>query len=137
MIVESRWNVDWQGKPKFSEKTCPSATFVHHKIPHTITASERAKTVHALDRSATVTGIYSEMPGENQPHIRGVEILINKNILDALLEWKPVSERINTEFRKMSVVQCYAPTENAKETLYNRLDRTLLLRSERSWKKLG
>jgi hypothetical protein len=26
MIVESRWNVDWQGKPKFSEKTCPSAT---------------------------------------------------------------------------------------------------------------
>jgi hypothetical protein len=22
-----------QGKPKFSEKTCPSATFVHHKIP--------------------------------------------------------------------------------------------------------
>jgi hypothetical protein len=34
MIVESRWKVDWQGKPKFSEKTCPSATFVHHKIPH-------------------------------------------------------------------------------------------------------
>jgi hypothetical protein len=34
MIVESRWNVDWQGKPKFSEKTCPSATFVHHNIPH-------------------------------------------------------------------------------------------------------
>jgi hypothetical protein len=28
MIVESRWNVNWQGKPKFSEKTCPSATFV-------------------------------------------------------------------------------------------------------------
>jgi hypothetical protein len=23
-----------QGKPKFSEKTCPSATFVHQKIPH-------------------------------------------------------------------------------------------------------
>jgi hypothetical protein len=22
------------GKPKFSEKTCPSATFIHHKIPH-------------------------------------------------------------------------------------------------------
>jgi hypothetical protein len=26
---------NWQGKPKFSsEKTCPNATFVHHKIPH-------------------------------------------------------------------------------------------------------
>jgi hypothetical protein len=28
------WNGDWQWKPKFSEKNCPSATFVHHKIPH-------------------------------------------------------------------------------------------------------
>jgi hypothetical protein len=34
MIARSRWNVDWQGKPKFVEKTCSSATFVHHKIPH-------------------------------------------------------------------------------------------------------
>jgi hypothetical protein len=33
-LLRSRWNVDWHGKPKFSEKTCPSATFVHHKIPH-------------------------------------------------------------------------------------------------------
>jgi hypothetical protein len=33
-LWRSRWNVDWQGKPKFSEKTCPSATFVHHRIPH-------------------------------------------------------------------------------------------------------
>jgi hypothetical protein len=39
MFVESRWNVDWQGKPKFSEKTCPSATFVHHKIPHAFVTS--------------------------------------------------------------------------------------------------
>jgi hypothetical protein len=28
------WNEDWHGKPKYSEKTCPSATFVHHKIQH-------------------------------------------------------------------------------------------------------
>jgi hypothetical protein len=41
-LWRSRWNVDWQGKPKFSEKTCPSATFVHHKIPHDQT---RAATV--------------------------------------------------------------------------------------------
>jgi hypothetical protein len=26
--------IDWQGKLKFSEKTCPSATFFYHKIPH-------------------------------------------------------------------------------------------------------
>jgi hypothetical protein len=35
MIVErSRWNVDWRGTPNFSDKPCPSATFVQHKIPH-------------------------------------------------------------------------------------------------------
>jgi hypothetical protein len=35
-LWRSRWNVrvNLQGKPKFSEKTWPSATFVHHKIPH-------------------------------------------------------------------------------------------------------
>jgi hypothetical protein len=33
-LWRSRWNVDWQEKPKFSEETCPSATLVHHKIPH-------------------------------------------------------------------------------------------------------
>jgi exonuclease III len=74
--------------------------------------------------------IYSGMPGENEPHMRGVGIVINKNIPDALVEWEPVSERINTKFRKISVVQCYVPTENAKlkekETFYNCLDRTLL-----------
>jgi hypothetical protein len=31
-LWRSRWNVDLQGKPKFSEKICPSATFVYHKI---------------------------------------------------------------------------------------------------------
>jgi hypothetical protein len=25
------WNEDWQEKPKYSDKTCPSANFVHHK----------------------------------------------------------------------------------------------------------
>jgi hypothetical protein len=35
MIVESRWNVDWQGKPKFSEKTCPSATLLSYAFSAT------------------------------------------------------------------------------------------------------
>jgi hypothetical protein len=29
--------------------------------------------------------IYSGMPGKNEPHIRGMGILINKNIKDALM----------------------------------------------------
>jgi hypothetical protein len=32
--VKVKMIVEKQGTQKFSEKTCPSATFVHHKIPH-------------------------------------------------------------------------------------------------------
>ena len=75
------------------------------------------------------------MPNAGDDHIRGVGILINKNIRGALLEWNPVSERIitariQTELRKISIVQCYAPTENAepveKEAFYSLLDKILL-----------
>jgi hypothetical protein len=34
IIVEKQMECRLAGKPKFPEKTCPSATFVHHKIPH-------------------------------------------------------------------------------------------------------
>jgi hypothetical protein len=34
VIVEKLGDEDWQGKPKYSEKTCPNATFAHYKMPH-------------------------------------------------------------------------------------------------------
>jgi hypothetical protein len=33
-IMEEQMECNWQRKPKLSGKTCPSATFVHHKIPY-------------------------------------------------------------------------------------------------------
>jgi exonuclease III len=73
------------------------------------------------------------MPNADVEHIRGVAILINKNITGALLEWDPVTEktitaRTGTKLRK--IVQCYALTDSAKlvekEAFYNLLDKTLL-----------
>jgi hypothetical protein len=60
--------------------------------------------------------VYSGMPSADYDHVRGVGILINKNIKGPLLEWNPVSERIitariQTKLRKIFIVQCYAPTE--------------------------
>jgi hypothetical protein len=34
MIVEKQMKSRLAGEPKISEKTFPSATFVHHNIPH-------------------------------------------------------------------------------------------------------
>jgi hypothetical protein len=34
MIVEKQMECRLAGETDFSEETCPSATFVHHKIPH-------------------------------------------------------------------------------------------------------
>jgi hypothetical protein len=67
-LWRSRWNVDWQGKPKFSEKSCPSATFVHHKIPHDQTrvwiraaaVGSLRLTAWAMARPLTVTYYYCD-----------------------------------------------------------------------------
>jgi hypothetical protein len=52
MIVEKQMECRLAGKSKFSEKTCPSATFVHHKIPHDQTRVSLHITLH----SRTVIG---------------------------------------------------------------------------------
>jgi len=51
--------------------------------------------------------VFSGMPNADDDHIRGVGILVNRNIRGALLEWNPVSERIitvriQTKLRQMS-----------------------------------
>jgi len=79
--------------------------------------------------------LYSGLPNADDDHIKGVRILLNKNIRGALLEWNPISERIitariQTKLGKISIVQCYAPTENVeldeKEAFYSLLDKTLV-----------
>jgi hypothetical protein len=57
--------------------------------------------------------LYSGLLNEEDPHVRGVGILFNKDTKNALLEWNPVSERIitarvKTKYGKMTIVQCYA-----------------------------
>jgi hypothetical protein len=78
--------------------------------------------------------LYSGMLSEEDAHVQGVGILFNKETKNALLEWNPLSERIitarvKTKYRKMTIVQCYAPTEDGKpdekESFYSILNKTL------------
>ena len=58
-------------------------------------------------------------------------MLIQKENNNTLLEWKPINEqflyaRFNSRFIKLSVVTCYAPTEEAeKDNFYDNLQSTL------------
>jgi hypothetical protein len=77
--------------------------------------------------------VYSGILHEEDPHVRKVGIIFNKENKNALLEWNPVSERIitawvKTKYRKMTIVQFYALTEDGvpddKESFYSLLDKT-------------
>lgn len=68
--------------------------------------------------------------GHENIHAHGVAILISKDKAKTLLEWEPVSERLirvrlNSKFCKLTILQCYAPTneveEEVKEDWYEQL----------------
>ena len=70
----------------------------------------------------TATGetvLYSGMD-EGERHERGVGLILSKDATQNLLEWEPVSERIirarfNSRWQQVTVIQCYAPTNEASE----------------------
>ena len=63
------------------------------------------------------TIIYSGQE-EGQPHTHGVALLMTPEAMQALLSWEPVSPRIltarfNSKGRRVTIIQCYAPTNIA------------------------
>ena len=67
---------------------------------------------------------------EDGIHEQGVGLLISKKVSKSLLEWQPFGPRLlkarfNSKFTKLTVVTCYAPTEEAedadKENFYEQL----------------
>ena len=63
--------------------------------------------------------LYSGMP-EGGPHVHGVALMLSQNTAKSLLEFKPINERLITarlqgKHGSITVVQCYAPTNDSSE----------------------
>lgn len=78
--------------------------------------------------------LWSGMPNENDPHHYGVGMLIDRRFRNTVINHKFVSERImsvrfKSKRRNLSVVQCYAPTQDAddevKLAFYDQLNKCL------------
>ena len=53
-------------------------------------------------------------------HRGGIAVIVTRKVETALLEWKPVNDRLmkvrfNSKFAKLTIIACYAPTEETEE----------------------
>ena len=61
------------------------------------------------------------LPGRtNNLHRGGVAVIVTRKVEKTLLEWTPVNDRLmkvrfNSKFAKLTIISCYAPTEEAEE----------------------
>ncbi|KAE9547262.1 hypothetical protein FO519_009526 [Halicephalobus sp. NKZ332] len=71
--------------------------------------------------------------GQENHHKHGVGLILNEDAARSLISWNPINDRIitarfQTKFLKLTIIQVYAPTEEAeqesKEKFYNQLQDT-------------
>lgn len=60
--------------------------------------------------------------GHEKTHTNGVALVIAKEKVSTLMNWEPVSDRmirarINSKHCKLTIVQCYAPTNEADDEM--------------------
>lgn len=71
-------------------------------------------------RQAMSDGSVILYSAHNEQHTRGVALIISKEKVNTMLDWEPLSDRLmrarfNSKHCKLTIIQCYAPTNEAEE----------------------
>lgn len=71
-------------------------------------------------RKVTCNGSIILFSRKDDAHSSGVALIVNKQTTKSLLEWKPLSDRLirarfASRYCKLTILQCYAPTNKAEE----------------------
>lgn len=125
------WNVRTLLHPSRLEQLCKE--FQNYKLALLGISELRWSDAGEHITSDGLTLLYS---GRRADEVRasGVGFLLSKETRRALVSWKPCSDRIitatfNTRARRLTCVQCYAPTETSersiKDAFYRQLERVL------------
>ena len=59
-------------------------------------------------------------PGHKTNHVSGVAIIRSRETTKTLLDWEPINDRLiaarfNSKFCKLTIIECYVPTNDADE----------------------
>lgn len=71
-------------------------------------------------RKKTRDGFTILFSGKENAHANGVALILNRSTAKTLIEWEPVSDRIirarfHSKYCKLTILQCYAPTNEAED----------------------
>lgn len=128
-IMIGTWNVRTLSSPSRLEQVCKE--FDSYKLDILGLSETRWLDKGSKQLQSGHTFIYS---GHTSNKINGVGLLLSANAKKALIEYVPFSDRIvkarlNSKYRKITILQCYAPTEpddeESKDNFYNQLEAAL------------
>ena len=60
---------------------------------------------------------YTIHSGQKDTHDRGVALIMNRGSANTLMEWEPINERLIKARFKLTIIQCYAPTNDSEDDM--------------------
>ena len=112
----------WNVRAMYEQGRCPQIVKEMKRYNLSIlgVSEMRWNTFGSLRTTTGETILYSGNPNDDDPHEKGVGLILLRVAADSLMKWEPVSERIITarfafKCQNMSLIQVYVSTNEAED----------------------